>query len=77
MWKLRGSELSRIYQSEDLISDGKIITVRPILCAWPASDSRIYFGDDGSSIKLLSWKTGNSNFERVSVLLKNNLFYYL
>ena len=58
VWLLRGSKLSRIYQSEDLVSVGKIITVRPILCAAPASDSRIFFGDDGSSIKILSWKTG-------------------
>jgi hypothetical protein len=63
VWDVRGSKLARIYQSEDLVSVGKIIAVRPILCAAPASDSRIFFGDDGSSIKILSWKTGIFLFE--------------
>lgn len=57
VWTINGSQLSRIYLSEDI----KSVSQRPILCLTAGQNDRIIYGDEGSSIKVLSWKNGNPN----------------
>lgn len=56
VWSFNGSELNRIYLSEDLNKNN--LRIRPILGLTLNGDDKIFYGDDGSSIKALSWKTG-------------------
>lgn len=55
VWSFNGSELSRTYLSEDL---SKKLRIRPILSLTASADDRVFYGDEGSSVKALSWKTG-------------------
>ena len=54
VWTINGSELNRIYLSEDV----KLVRQRPILCLASDQDERIFYGDEGASVKVLSWKNG-------------------
>ncbi|XP_046464232.1 kinesin-like protein KIF21A [Daphnia pulex] len=60
VWSLKGTELCRLFKSDDLVSEtGVRIYSRPILSlAVNSTHPSIFYGDEGASVKMLTWKTG-------------------
>lgn len=64
VWALKGTELCRIYQSEDVFSEtGGVIYLRPILSlAVSQTEPLVFYGDEGANVKVLTWKTGKFTY---------------
>ncbi|XP_045035104.1 LOW QUALITY PROTEIN: lissencephaly-1 homolog [Daphnia magna] len=60
VWSMKGTELSRLFRSDDLVPEtGHVIRCRPILSlAVNSAYPTIFYGDEGATVKMLTWKTG-------------------
>ncbi|KAI9560321.1 hypothetical protein GHT06_014338 [Daphnia sinensis] len=60
VWSMKGTELSRLFRSDDLVPEtGHVIRCRPILSlAVNSAHPTIFYGDEGATVKMLTWKTG-------------------
>lgn len=60
---MKGTELSRLFRSDDLVPEtGHVIRCRPILSlAVNSAYPTIFYGDEGATVKMLTWKTGSSS----------------
>lgn len=62
MWKLvsdNGLELCLVYHSEKCIWEcGRAVCIRPILSLAKTNNGFVFYGDEGSNLKLFNLKTG-------------------
>ena len=62
MWKLviKNSlpELSQAYKCKKRTSDHGHVCIRPVLSLAESDDGSVFYGDEGSNLKLFNWKTG-------------------
>eukprot|EP00057_Strongylocentrotus_purpuratus_P031747 XP_785533.3 PREDICTED: probable E3 ubiquitin ligase complex SCF subunit sconB [Strongylocentrotus purpuratus] len=58
LWELRDRSLHVIFESENIRSQSGTLVQRPIM-SLGLSKSDIYYGDEGTNVKVLDWKRGN------------------
>ncbi|XP_041480023.1 pre-mRNA-splicing factor PRP46-like [Lytechinus variegatus] len=58
LWELRDRSLHVIFESENIHSQSGTLVQRPIM-SLGLSDTDIYYGDEGTNIKILDWKRGS------------------
>ncbi|XP_063965562.1 uncharacterized protein LOC129276772 [Lytechinus pictus] len=58
LWELRDTSLHVIFESENIHSQSGTLVQRPIM-SLGLSDTDIYYGDEGTNVKILDWKRGS------------------